>query len=150
MKDYQCKVHFNAAPQKVYEAITEQIGLQGWWTTNCTAKPKEGTRATFWFDETYNIMSIEKLTPYTQVRWKCVDNRHIAEGLEKSDEWINSNLIFNLKGNKEEGTELSFTHEGLNESLQCYEICHDAWGHFLKKSLKDYVETGKGDPYLSK
>lgn len=149
MKDYQCKVHFDAEPQKVYEAITEQKGIGGWWTADCTIEPKEGSKGTFRFDETYTIMSVEKLIPNTQVRWKCLEQHHNAEGLAKKDEWVNTNIIFNLKGNKSEGTELSFTHEGLNESMECFEICNERWGHFLKKSLKDYVEIGQGDPYIS-
>ena len=149
MKNYECKVHFNAEPQKVYDAITSQKGLQGWWTPDCTVEPKEGSKGTFRFDETYTVMSFEKLTPYSQVRWKCIDHHHISDELDKNDEWVNTNIIFNLKDNKDESTELSFTHEGLNESLQCYEICHERWGHFLKKSLKGYVERGKGEPYES-
>src|SRR5262245_46384290 len=116
MRNYQCQVHLKADPQKVYEAITAQKGLEGWWTTNCTVEPKEGSKSIFRFDETYTVMSIEKLIPYSQVQWKCVDHHHVDETLEKSDEWVGTHIIFNLKGRKSEGTELSFTHEGLNES----------------------------------
>lgn len=125
MKNYQCKVHFNAEPQKVYEAITQQKGLEGWWTSDCAVKSHEGSQNIFRFGETYTVMNIEKLVPPTQVRWKCVDHRHLDDSLTKNNEWVNTTIIFELKGNKAEGTELSFTHEGLNESLECFEICNE-------------------------
>jgi len=67
--------------------------------------------------------------------------------LTKNNEWVNTTIIFDLKGNDDTGTELSFTHEGLNKSLECFEICNERWGHFLQRSLKGFVETGQGEPY---
>jgi uncharacterized protein YndB with AHSA1/START domain len=147
MKNYQRTVHINAEPQKVYEAITEQKGLEGWWTADCTVKPQEGSRNTFRFGETYTVMEVENLIPSQKVQWKCVDHNHIDDTLTKPDEWVNTRITFDLQDGKNGGTDLSFTHEGLNESLQCYDICHERWGHFLKISLKGYVETGQGDPF---
>lgn len=146
MNDFQCKVQINADPKKVYEATSEQHGLANWWTSDCDLEPKEGTKATFRFGETYTVMLIEKLIPHKQIRWKCVDHRHMDDSLTKHNEWVNTNLIFDLKGS-DGGTELAFTHQGLNEDLQCYQICQERWSHFLKKSLKSYLETGQGEPY---
>ncbi len=44
-------------------------------------------------------------------------------------------------------TLLHFEHEGLTPQLECYQICEDGWGHFLKTSLNKLVETGKGEPF---
>jgi len=68
MENYHCKVHFKASPTEVYEALTKQKGIQGWWTPDCTMEAKEGSKATFRFGETYTVMSIERLVPNAQVR----------------------------------------------------------------------------------
>lgn len=150
MSDFQCKVHIKADPKKVYEAISEQRGLANWWTSDCDAESKEGTKAIFRFGETYTVMLIEKLVPHKQIRWRCIEHLHIVERpFKKQDEWVGTHLTFNIKENDAGGTELDFTHQGLNNALECYDVCEERWGHFLKQSLKSYIETGKGEPYDS-
>ncbi|OJW47556.1 MAG: hypothetical protein BGO67_04210 [Alphaproteobacteria bacterium 41-28] len=149
MKDFQCTININAKPKKVYEAIAEQQGLKNWWTTDCDVEPKEDSISTFRFDETYTIMKVEKLIPSAQVQWRCIDHHHVDDLLKRANEWIGTHLTFKIKDNDNGGTELNFTHQGLNKSLECYDICEERWGHFLRKSLKSYLETGQGDPYQS-
>ncbi len=43
-------------------------------------------------------------------------------------------------------TELRFTHVGLVPAYQCYNVCSDAWGTYVKGSLRDLITTGKGQP----
>ena len=148
-KDFHCEISINASPQKVFTALTEQKGLQNWWTPTCSAEAKVGSKAKFNFDKTYNVMEIEKLIPNKQVIWRCVDQYHNSPNLTKHDEWVGTQIIFNLKENTKGGTDLSFTHQGLAEDLQCYAQCFKGWTHFIKTSLKSYAETEQGQPYAS-
>jgi hypothetical protein len=43
-------------------------------------------------------------------------------------------------------TQLTFTHIGLVPEYECYNICTDSWGNYIKGSLKSLIETGKGNP----
>ncbi len=47
------------------------------------------------------------------------------------------------KGNQ---TQLTFTHLGLVPAYECYNICNDAWGNYIRSSLKGRIATGKGKP----
>jgi len=147
VKNYQCEVEIAAPAAAVFGAITTETGLKGWWTTTCQAGGGVGSRATFHFGKTYNIMLTEKLTPDREVVWKCLEQRHEAAGLNRKDEWAGTRVKFKLVSRSAASTVLHFEHEGLTPQLECYQICEDGWGHFLKSSLKQLVETGKGEPY---
>jgi len=47
------------------------------------------------------------------------------------------------------GTELTFTHVGLVPSYECYDVCFDAWGFYIRTSLDELIRTGVGRPHRS-
>lgn len=147
MENFHCSTSINAKPEKVYQALTQEKGLRNWWTETCTAEQKVGGKATFHFGKSFNTMQIAHLDPNHKVEWKCIDQHHASTNFSKNDEWIGTRLIFQLKSNAQGGTDLDFTHEGLNKSLECYDACFKGWTHFIKTSLKNYLETGHGKPY---
>jgi len=63
VKNYQCEVEIAASAAAVFKAITTETGRKGWWTTTCRAGTGIGSRATFRFGKTYNVMLMEELTP---------------------------------------------------------------------------------------
>jgi uncharacterized protein YndB with AHSA1/START domain len=147
MKNYRCDVEIAAPAAQVFAAITTETGLKGWWTTTCEAGTGIGARATFHFGKTHNVMLTEKLTPNREVVWRCLEQHHEAAELNRKDEWAGTRVKFTLESISPASTVLHFEHEGLTPQLECYRICEDGWGHFLKTSLKRLVETGKGEPY---
>ena len=147
MKNYQCDVEIAAPAATVFEAITTEKGLKGWWTTTCEVGMGIGSRATFRFGKTYNVMLTEVLVPNREVVWKCLEQHHDATELHRKDEWAGTRVKFKLESHSPSSTVVHFEHEGLTPQLECYRICEDGWGHFLKTSLKKLVETGKGEPY---
>jgi len=147
MKNYQCDVEIAAPAAKVFAAITTEDGLKGWWTTSCESGTGVGSRATFRFGNTHNVMLTEKLTPNLEVVWKCLEQHHEAAELERKDEWAGTKVKFKLESRSLSSTVLHFEHDGLTPELECYQICDQGWGHFLKTSLKKLVETGKGEPF---
>ncbi|MCI0453467.1 MAG: SRPBCC domain-containing protein [Candidatus Dadabacteria bacterium] len=133
----------------MYDVNTSPEGLRAWWTSNCGVGFEVGAKSTFCFGETYNVMRIEKLVPGKEVRSKCIKQYHHAPGrLTKMDEWVGTFIVFRLTKNRQGGTDLIFEHEDLTASLECYEICEKGWDHFLKVSLKEYVEKGRGKTYI--
>jgi hypothetical protein len=61
------------------------------------------------------------------------------------EEWTNTRLVFDIS-NEEGKAKIKFTHEGLVPQHECYDICHEAWTNYIKKSLYELIATGKGDP----
>jgi hypothetical protein len=41
---------------------------------------------------------------------------------------------------------VAFTHIGLNADVECYEVCHTAWGQYVLGSLRDLILSGTGRP----
>ena len=126
-----------ASSEKVYRAITEQEGLASWWTRETIAKPQIGSIAEFKFGDRYhNKMRIIRLESQKIVEWEC---------LMGDKEWIGTTFRFELIPDKE-NTNLRFTHGKWKEMTDFFASCNFQWGHYMR-SLKDYCETGKGEPF---
>jgi len=137
MKSILHRLEINAPLEKVYEAITTQEGLSGWWTPETKAKPELGSIARFAFGPDYfKEMKIEELKPPSRVKWLCV------KGYK---DWIGTTVTFELQSH-EKGTLLFFHHDGWKEYTQGFAACSYDWAIFLR-SLKFLCETGKGLPY---
>lgn len=137
-----------AAPVSIiYEALTTQHGIQNWWTTASEVGTTVGQQITIRFGDTYKVMRVEVLRPFTEVQWSVTDAHLVVPGLTRPNEWIGSTIVFQLTPHSDALTLLQLEHVGLTEQIECYEICRQGWNQFLR-SLKSYVETGKGSPYV--
>jgi len=130
-------LYINASPAKVYEAITTQKGLSSWWTTETKADAIVGSVAEFWFSDRYHDkMYIVKLDKNKYVEWECIDG---------DKEWIGTRINFTIKS-RDKGTMLHFWHYEWSEETDFFASCNFHWGHYMK-SLKNYCELGKGEPF---
>lgn len=137
-----------AAPASIiYEALTTQHGIQNWWTTASEVGTTVGQQITIRFGDTYKVMQIEALRPFTEVQWSVSEAHLVVPGLTRTNEWIGSTIVFQLTPHSGALTLLQLEHVGLTKQIECYEICSQGWNQFLG-SLKSYVETGKGSPYV--
>jgi len=123
--------------EHVYNALTTQEGLAGWWTPETIAKPEIGSTLRFSFGPTYfKEMKVEELKPYHKVMWSC---------LHAQEEWIGTKLTFELSPHPK-GTILCFHHDGWANYTPEFASCSYDWALFFR-SLKFFCETGKGFPY---
>ncbi len=123
--------------KKVYEALTLEQGLKGWWTNDTSAKPETGHINHFKFgSEYFNKMKVTELTLPTKVTWECIDG---------DKEWIGTKLTFELE-NREGEVLLKFSHLNWAEESDFFGFCNHHWGRYLD-SLKSLCETGTGQPY---
>ena len=88
-------------------------------------------------------MNFVELVPGKRVAWLVTDN-HFSFTEDKT-EWKGTKVVFDIakKGDK---TEIHFKHEGLVPSYECYNVCSDAWGSYIRGSLKNLIATGNGSP----
>lgn len=136
MQHIRHRLRIGAPANKVYDAITTQEGLAGWWCRDTTAKPETGTVARFVFSPDYfKEMAITELQPLRLIRWTC------TKGYE---EWIGTRIAFELQPDGDT-TVLSFHHEGWTDYTPMYMACNYHWALFMR-SLKLLCETGKGRP----
>jgi len=147
MEHYRQRLLLSASPETVYQALATQRGLRGWWTEDCDAGAEVGQRASFRFGRHHKAMRIEALVPGREVRWHCVEAHLEVPGLARPDEWVGTQIVFNLSAHGAAGTALDFEHIGLTPELGCYGLCQEGWQQYLA-SLQVLVETGRGAPYV--
>ena len=129
-------------PEEVFDAINN---VRGWWSENIEGNTRNLNSQ---FDYHYrNIhrckMKIIESIPSKKIVWLVMDN-YFKFTKDKS-EWIDTKVIFEIS-KKEDKTEVRFTHQGLVPQYECYEVCNEAWGHFIQESLRALITTGKGQP----
>jgi len=122
-------------PEKVFNAITTQQGLERWWAKQTTARPEVGFVNVFTFGKFRNEMKVSKLIPNKKVEWECINS---------IEEWIGTTISFDLE-EKDGRTILRFSHSGWRAVTDTFAGCNYDWALFMK-SLKSLCETGAGTP----
>jgi uncharacterized protein YndB with AHSA1/START domain len=135
MADIRHNVVIKTTPEKVYNAVTTQEGIEAWWCKNTTAKPELGFVNTFTFGKFYNEMEVTELQPGKRVEWTCI---------KSIDEWVGTTISFDLE-KKNGNTLLRFSHNGWRTITDTFAGCSYDWALFIK-SLKSFCETGAGTP----
>lgn len=147
MTSFKCDILLAAPASIIYEALTTQHGIENWWTAFCEVGRAVGDKITIRFGDTFKVMKIEVLRPFTAVQWGVTDAHMAVPGLTRTNEWIGSTIVFQLTPLSGALTQLHMEHVGLTPQIECYEICSQGWNQFLG-SLKSYVEVGEGSPYV--
>lgn len=129
------KLVIKVSPDKVYEAITTQRGLESWWCKNTVAKPEVGFTNVFTFGKDVNEFKVSRLSPDKNVEW---------QGIRSVDEWVGTTISFDLV-EKNGNTVVRFTHGDWREVTDLYAECNYQWALFMK-SLKTHCEIGIGTP----
>lgn len=139
-----------ASSDAVFAALTTPRGLAGWWSDDCDVPtgPSHAVGATVRvrFDCAKKDFRIERLEPGRALEWRCTAAYIDLPQLERRSEWVGTRLRFELAPNPDGSTALAFEHEGLEPTLECFELCRAGWQQFLG-SLQRFVETGRGEPY---
>ena len=141
MPEMHHHIQIGASPQKVYDAIATQKGLQGWWTGDSVAEPRVGSVAEFGF---YNRkilfrMRIDELQPGKRVVWTCIGDH---------DEWKDTRLTWEIS-QAEGASILNFVHGNWRATTSFFASCNSTWG-LLMYRLKDYVEGKNPGPFWQK
>jgi uncharacterized protein YndB with AHSA1/START domain len=139
MSDIVQELTIEATPENVFHALTRPIGIAGWWSNRVTAEPKVGSLTEVRFESGVMKMEITDLEVEKNVHWSVRLSRH---------DWEGSTITWDLTPISK-GTRLLFGHHDLTVGATGYSIeeTRAGWEYFLG-SLKSYLETGKGTPYV--
>ena len=136
--DYEKTIQVQASPEKVFEALTTTSGLSAWWTP-ATGSGEAGGELRFWMHATDPCVTrVDEATPAHSVRWT------VTECAFEPD-WVGTRPSFTITALGDGTSQLHFRHHGLTAELDCIERCISGWNHFIE-SLRQYVETGRGNP----
>jgi len=128
-----------AAPQRVFAALTQQDDLAQWWTNDVRATLEVGSLAQFRFRQGVLVYQFEvaELVAGERVRWVL---RH------GPDHWVGTSITWQLTPEKT-GTKVVFTQDGFAQADTLFARTIVEWTFYLD-SLKAYLETGTGMPYV--
>jgi hypothetical protein len=140
--DFTATLLVDQTPEDVFGAVK---AISKWWSANIEGNTDKLDDEFIYHykDIHYSKMKLIELVPDQKVVWLVLDN--YFKFTEDKSEWKGTKLIFDIsqEGNQ---TAIRFTHEGLVPSYECYEVCTEAWTHYLYDSLHDLITTGKGQP----
>jgi uncharacterized protein YndB with AHSA1/START domain len=138
--DYENQVHLNASPERVFEIMTTAAEFGAWWAP-ATGSAAEGGELRITFDGIDDplLLRVRQATRPSAVTWEVTACAFLLD-------WVGTTLVITLRQDGSGGCDLRFRHEGLTPQLECYEMCRAGWEQYLP-SLRDYVETGTGNPY---
>jgi hypothetical protein len=140
--DYTTAYTVDQTPEEVFAAINN---VRGWWSGNIEGNTdKLGDEWTYRYEDIhYSKQKIVELTPGRKVVWRVLDG--YLKFVEDKTEWAATTITFDI-AQKDDKTELRFTHVGLVPEVECYGACTNAWSFYINDSLRSLITTGKGEP----
>ena len=112
------------------------------WAARAEGSTDElGAEFTYQYENLHkSTQKITELVPGKKVVW------HVTEAeinfVEDKSEWKGTDIVFDI-AEKDGKTEVRFTHVGLVPAIECYDSCSDAWGYYVKSSLREFIANGK-------
>jgi len=140
-EDFTTTILVDATASDVFSAINN---VRGWWSENIDGDTdKLNSEFLYHYQDVHRAkMRITELVPNKKVVWYVLDN--YFKFTKDESEWKDTNVVFEIS-EKDGKTQLKFTHQGLVPDYECFNVCHDAWTHYIQDSLKNLILTGKGD-----
>jgi uncharacterized protein YndB with AHSA1/START domain len=126
-----------ASPDAVLAALRTMEGVSGWWGP-ATGSAEAGNTFEVSFLNGRQVIRMDvEPTSHRRVVWS-VDSAALTP------DWAGTTIMFEVEDSGD-GAMIHFRHQGLTPELECYDMCHEGWTHYIG-SLVSYVETGQGHP----
>jgi hypothetical protein len=141
-KSFTSTITVNKSASEAFNAI---INFRGWWSEEIEGSTDKLKAIFFYHYKDIHLCKMEmiEMVPDKKLIYRVVENDF--NFVKDKREWINTKLIFDISSQGAQ-TKVTFTHEGLVPDYECYQVCNDAWSGYIGKSLKDFIDTGKGNP----
>ena len=140
--DFTSTIMVDKSPAEAFNAIKN---FKAWWSEDIEGTTNKLGETFFYHYKDIHLSKIKliKMVPNEKLVYEVVANEFSFT--KDKTEWVGTRLVFDIskEGNQ---TKVKFTHEGLVLEYECYNVCHDAWTGFIQKSLKNLINTGKGEP----
>ena len=141
-QDYTASITVNATPKEAFESINK---VTKWWTENLEgSSQKLNDEFTVRFGDVHvSTQKLVEVIPDKKVVWLVTASK--LNFVKDKQEWNGTKISFEIF-EKNDKTEVRFTHIGLVPDYECFDACSNAWGQYIKQSLFKLITTGKGEP----
>ena len=141
-QSYTTTFSVDRTPQEAFDAITD---VRGWWSEEVegVADQVDGEFDYHYKDVHRCRVRVTELVPGRKVAWRILDN--YFNFIDDQSEWKDTQVVFEISGT-DGGAEVRFTHVGLVQQYDCYDVCSNAWAGYIGGSLRNLINTGVGQP----
>ena len=141
-QSYTASFAVDQTPDQVFAAVNNP---RGWWSEQIDgATDQLGAEFKYHYRDVHRArFKITEFVPGMRVVWHVLEN--YFDFVQDKTEWTGTDVVFEI-ASRAGKTELHFTHVGLVPAYECYNVCSDAWGSYVKRSLRNLITTGKGQP----
>ena len=139
-RDFSTTISVDNTPTEVFAAINN---VRGWWQGEIKGNTDKLNDEFTYEMQPYHLskQKIIELIPGKKVAWLVTESR--INFVADKNEWLDTKISFDIS-TLENGTKLTFTHQGLVPAIECYGGCSGAWEQLVQKSLFNLITTGKG------
>jgi hypothetical protein len=141
-QNYTTAFTVDQTPEEVFEAISN---VRAWWSEDIEGDT-DRPGAVFYYsfkDVHRGTFKITEFMPGKRMVWHVLQN--YFNFVSDSTEWTGTDILFDTAMNGDK-TEVRFTHVGLTSLEECFTVCRDAWGFYIRTSLHDLITKGTGEP----
>lgn len=125
-------LQIKAPAKKVFDAVSQPVHLNNWWTLKSSGKPELHSEYNLNFTDTYNwFCKVSKIIPNKSFHLKMTD---------ADKDWNPTTFGFDLESN-ENGTMLKFSHVNWQNADDHFKHSSFCWA-LLLNGLKNYLEKG--------
>ena len=155
-KDFTTTLLVDQTPAAAFNAINN---VRGWWSEEIEGGTnKLNDEFKYHFEDIHRCqIKLIEVIPDKKVVWLVMDNYFKSgifddpshplsgdDGFDKT-EWIDTTIVFEIS-EKDDKTQIRFTHLGLVPEYECFDVCSNGWNHYIRESLLSLIVTGKGQP----
>lgn len=139
-QNYTISLVVDKTPEAVFKAI---VDVRGWWSEEIQGETDQlGAEFIFHYKDFHrSVQKITEFIPGKKIVWNVKEAQ--INFVKNKSEWNNTKILFEMS-QKNQKTELVFTHVGLVPAIECYNDCSDAWSFYIKESLFGLIMTGQG------
>jgi|SRR6185312_13641592 len=139
-KDFTTSFLVDQTPGEVFAAINR---VSDWWQGEIKGgASKLNDEFTYQMEEFhFSKQKVVEFVPNKKVVWLVTDSK--LTFTKDVSEWTGTKIVFEIT-EKDNKTQLRFTHMGLAPTIECYNDCSNAWSQLVGQSLYSLITTGKG------
>jgi hypothetical protein len=132
----------NQTPEEVFDTINN---VDAWWSGQIAGGTKRlGAEFTYQVPGAhYSQQKVTTFIPGKKVVWNVMDAT--LSFVKAKNEWKGTDIVFEI-AKKGDQTEVSFTHQGLVPTFECYNGCSSGWDLLINGNLRRLIMTGEVQP----
>jgi len=135
MNNYTFSFKSSKKPKEIFDLL---LDIKQWWygifnETIQGASQQVNDEFTFLAGEGvhYTKQKLIELVPGKKIVWLVTESK--LTFLSHPKEWEQTKLIYELNEDSNNQTTVTFTHEGLQPQVECYDSCSSGWTQYMHK-----------------